>query len=230
MVIFYFHSFFCLSFQYSDTAILVKSQSAFAMYDGYEWNGTLVALVPGQGYMLRNTAGKARSFNYPVAAAAAPRMSPARKATSAFTTIDHHLYSGNMTIVALVAMDNTPLANSEVAVYVGNECRAAAFTDDEGYAYITVPGEDAVELTFKTYWNDILTTCEETCKYVNNDVLGTHAAPYVINFAEANATGIDGMAGEKDSHDIYDMSGRKMSNNKLRKGVYIIDGKKAVVH
>ena len=210
---------------------VVKSQSAFAMYDGYEWNGTLGALIPGEGYMLRNTGSEARTFTYPTATASAVRKAPMRRISTAFTPIDHHNYSGNMNIVGLVTIDDQPLANGEIAVYAGDECRTATLTDAEGYAYITVPGEDATELTFKTYCQGVLISSKVKSQYVNNDVVGSHRAPLAITFSENDATGIDMVGTDADSQ-WFDIAGRKLVSSEsrtLRRGIYIRDGKKIAI-
>ena len=210
---------------------VVKSQSAFAMYDGYEWNGTLGALIPGEGYMLRNTGSEARTFTYPTATASAVRKAPMRRISTAFTPIDHHNYSGNMNIVGLVTIDDQPLANGEIAVYAGDECRTATLTYAEGYAYITVPGEDATELTFKTYCQGVLISSKVKSQYVNNDVVGSHRAPLAITFSENDATGIDMVGTDADSQ-WFDIAGRKLVSSEsrtLRRGIYIRDGKKIAI-
>ena len=212
---------------------VVKSQSAFAMYDGYEWNGTLGALIPGEGYMLRNTASVARSFTYPTATASAIRKAPVRRITTAFSPIDHHTYSGNMNIVALVTIDGQPLANGEIAVFAGEECRSATLTDDEGMAYITVPGEDATELTFRTYCQGVLISSKQQCTYANNGVIGSHRLPLAVAFFEEDATAVNATT-DRAEDTIYDLAGRKLENShtakrSLQQGIYIVNGKKMAV-
>ena len=44
---------------------MIKGQYGFALFDGYEWTGSLKALTPGQGYMLQSASANVRTFNYP---------------------------------------------------------------------------------------------------------------------------------------------------------------------
>jgi hypothetical protein len=209
---------------------VVKSQTSFAMYDGYEWNGTLGALIPGEGYMLRNTASEARSFTYPIATASVVRKAPVRRISNDFTPVDHHQYSGNMNIVARVTMDDGVLTNSDIAVYAGEECRAATATDSQGFAYITVPGEDEAKLSFKTYCQGVLISAKNVCTYVNNDVVGSRRSPFSIIFASSDATAIDMVDTDDADSQWFDISGRKLnSDSAKRKGIYILNGKKVAI-
>lgn len=44
---------------------MVKSLSGLSVYNGSEWVGTLLAMVPGEGYLYFSQAA-AKTFNYPV--------------------------------------------------------------------------------------------------------------------------------------------------------------------
>lgn len=91
---------------------VVKAQSCFAVYDGYEWAGTLSLLEPGQGYMLYSVATADRTFAYPSAGqidktvkARARRLPPA----GYFEPVDYHKYPDNMSLIARVTFDGNEL-------------------------------------------------------------------------------------------------------------------------
>lgn len=123
---------------------VVKAQSCFAVYDGYEWAGTLSLLEPGQGYMLYSVATADRTFAYPSAGqidktvkARARRLPPA----GYFEPVDYHKYPDNMSLIARVTFDGNELPGAEIGIYAGDECRSHAYTNDTGLAYVTIPGK-----------------------------------------------------------------------------------------
>ena len=51
---------------------VVKSKNDFAIYNSYEWVGTLTALAPGSGYMYYSNATEEKEFTYPSQSSAQP--------------------------------------------------------------------------------------------------------------------------------------------------------------
>ena len=128
---------------------MIKGQYGFALFDGYEWTGSLKALTPGQGYMLQSASANIRTFNYPSSLPAyVQKKAAAQPKQSTFTPVDHHKYPSNMTITARVTLDGMVQQDAEVGVFAGDECRTAEFTDADGYAYFTVPGDGKCTLRF----------------------------------------------------------------------------------
>ena len=179
---------------------VIKSQRDFAMYDGYEWTGTLTALVPGEGYMYRSLASGTKSFHYPTAAVSGSGMRmPHRASTNGdFDPIDHHLYPGNMNVIAQLYVNGTLAVNTELGVFAGSECRTSAMTDDSGYAFLTVPGESSCKLMFKVMGNDNKSMLSnERLDYVNDAIIGTLLNPYVVHInASDQVTGVAYLDGE----------------------------------
>ena len=93
-----------------------------------------------------------------------------------------------------------------------------------------MPGEDATELTFKTYVEGVLISSKVKSQYVNNDVVGSHRSPLAITFAESDATAIDMVGTDADSQ-WFDLAGRKLNSESrtIRHGIYIRDGKKVAI-
>lgn len=179
---------------------VIKSQRDFAMYDGYEWTGTLTALVPGEGYMYRSLASGTKSFHYPSAAVSGSGMRmPHRAPTNGdFDPIDHHLYPGNMNIIAQLYVNGSLAVNKELGVFQGSECRTSAVTDDSGYAFLTVPGESSCKLMFKVMGDDNKSMLSnERLDYVNDAIIGTLLNPYVVHInASDQVTGVAYLDGE----------------------------------
>ena len=202
---------------------IVKAQSCFAVYDGYEWSGTLSLLEPGHGYMLYSVTTAGRTFAYPsagqtykTAKARARRLSPA----GYFEPADYHKYPDNMSLIARVTLDGNELHGAEIGVYAGDECRAHAYTNDAGLAYITIPGNAKTTLTFKLLYKGKVYTSTTTLDYESDGIVGSTFNPFVINFD--TTTGIDILAVDADENtEWFTVSGRKLGRKPKAAGMYI---------
>ena len=211
---------------------VVKGQRGTAMYDGYEWFGGLKSLVPGQGYMIQTT--DARTFRYPkaVSAAGARMMTSYDEAPSHFSPVDCHLYPSNMTVVAQVLVNGVPAAGIEVGVFDKEECRAAAVTDADGLAVLTIPGDGHATMMFRVYDGSLTAACNETLPYENDAIQGSRRSPFIVS---VSPTGIEPLTQQDSDSMLYDLQGRRVyrqtegvQRSTLKKGVYIEDGQKRV--
>ena len=179
---------------------LVKSKTAFAVYDGAQWVGTLTRMTPGEGYMYQSHATEGFTFHYPEVSAMQYLHAPMRtndQMASIFSPVTDP-YSGNMSIIARVMNGDEAVHGVEVGVFAGDECRGAATEDgymvndqmvnDFGYWFLTVAGDEAAPLTIKVY--DPATgetiTVQQTLTYTDDATLGSLDEPYIIqlNVAE----------------------------------------------
>ncbi len=201
---------------------IVKGQSGFAMFDGYEWNGSLSALTPGQGYMLYSTTSTARTLTYPTRTAVAAPSAVRSVATvlQTFTPVDHHLYSGNMCVVALVTFDGQPCAGAEVGVFADGECRTAEVTDAQGYAYFTVPGDNPAALSFRLARDGQVLTTGTLLTYVTDAVHGTYQAPFSVQFGSSSA--IASVSADAEGRLWLDLGGRVYGTRPTAPGVYLL--------
>jgi hypothetical protein len=169
----------------------VKGQTGFALYQDYEWIGSLKTIVPGKGYMLYSNSSQNRTFCYPSApsVSVAGVMKYAARYLNAFNPIDEGKYPGNMTIVARIESDGTPLPNTEVGVFSNDECRTAEVSDSDGYAFLTVPGEGTgAPLSFKIYTDGKIIDASQTLVYTDDSICGDPENPFIVNIL---VTGID---------------------------------------
>ena len=140
-----------------------------------------------------------------------------------------------MVMTAQVMKDGVMLTDAEIGVFAdGDECRATATTDEEGRAYITIPGDEACQLTFMVAVDGKVYSTKQTADYAVDAVCGSYSQPFVINLGDA--TGIEEIENGtlKIGNAVYDLQGRKVvadkaANCKMSKGVYIVDGKKKVM-
>lgn len=202
---------------------VVKAQSCFAVYDGYEWAGTLSLLEPSQGYMLYSVAKADRTFAYPsagqtdkTAKARARRLPPA----GYFEPVDYHKYPDNMSLIARVTFDGNELPGAEIGIYAGDECRSHAYTNDAGLAYVTIPGNAKTTLTFKLLYKGKVYTSTTTLDYESDGIVGSTFNPFVINFD--TTTGIGTLTVDADENtEWFTVSGQKLGRKPKAAGIYI---------
>ncbi len=212
-----------------DDGNIIKGQSGVAYYDTYEWSGSLSMLEPGEGYKLNVALGanEAKTFSYP---SSVVNLAPSRKimraaanrAAGTFQPVDFRIYSGNATMAVKVLKDNVPLANAEVGVFASGECRAAAVTNNAGIAYLTIPGDDAVELSFKVADGNEVTDIPGIVNYQTDAIYGSPKDPVLLGIGDVTGIGAINMVSE--GADEYDLMGRKATES--QKGIRIREGKK----
>ena len=135
-------------------------------------------------------------------------------------------------MVVKVVAGGQSLTGVELAAFAGDECRTAATTDNEGVAYLVIPGDEPCTLTFKVAVGNEVADAPLTLTYETDAIYGTPKQPVEINLGDAN--GIREILYDNGIESIYDLSGRKMVNGQWpmvngRKGVYIINGQKKTV-
>ena len=106
-----------------------------------------------------------------------------------FTPVDYHQFDGNMTLIVQLLKDAKPLANVELGIFAGDECRAVAVSDDEGKLITLIPGDEAVTLSFKVAVGDAILEANQTLEYVTNATAGTTEQPLLITFGSVT-TGV----------------------------------------
>lgn len=203
---------------------LVKGKQGFAIFDGYEWNGSLEAMTPGQGYMYLSQADADRTFNYPTTLAHRAQGKKAReqRKPEVFSPANDSRYPGNMTVVARVTYERATLEGQETGVFCGEECRTAAFTDADGIVFLTIPGSGTDELTFRIPHEDQVLQATVTLTYEDDGVLGNRSTPLEIAFDRNSiATGLDGMAATGSQERWYTLEGILLTARPTLPGVYL---------
>lgn len=201
---------------------IVMSQSLFAMYNGSEWRGSLMAMNPGEGYKYYSVSNTKKTFHYQK-----PAMSWAKayrsKAASAAEDILTLTYADNMAIVAQVVDGGSLVADASVMVYGNVELLGySAKSDYEGLHYITVGGDtDGLGLSFVVTVGDDQYVFYGKTKFVADGVIGNLRNPWCIELSEA--TMVNGIVCDDRVKDVetYDLSGVRVSNNISKPGVYV---------
>ena len=208
---------------------IVKGQDGVTYFDSYEWAGPLTTMEPGVGYMVHTAT--ARQFGYSKNLMKAPSVSAAENSMNAFSPVDYHNYSNNAIMTVRVMHSGKPVAHLELGVFVDNECRTADVTDENGIAFLTIPGDNVGAMSFKLAVGDEIVDAAESFTYEADAIYGSPSNPLVIDLG--NATGIESIDNAQITMDsYYDLSGRKFvkpSTRQMSKGIYIINGQKQVV-
>ncbi|MBO6059331.1 MAG: hypothetical protein J6P67_04210 [Bacteroidaceae bacterium] len=133
-----------------------------------------------------------------------------------------------------VVMGGHPVANAQLGLFVDEECRAAVVTDEDGVAYVTIPGDDEAPMTFRLALDGETAQVAETMTFTPDAIYGSPMNPVVINLDEETGM-FNAQCSMLNVRSIYDLSGRKINsqlspvNSHLKRGVYIINGEKKAV-
>jgi len=169
---------------------MVKAQEGFATYDAEaeEWSGSLNTLNVGLGFMYKSNNEDDVTFTYPTL----QRGETQENVVSEHWTANVHAYPNNMTVIAVVELNDEELAGGdyELAAFANGEvCGSVklvnAGTNGRYYAFLTVAGNDAVELNFALY--DALTgeemfDGETRLSYSNDAMVGSTSEPFLVSF------------------------------------------------
>ena len=222
---------------------VVKSKNDFAIYNSYEWVGTLTALAPGSGYMYYSNATEEKEFTYPSQSSAQPtQMRIVQRRANEFVVDDNSNYSGNMTIVAVVKNGDVIETATEVGVFAGAECRGANVSESDGLVFLTIAGEGYGDLlTIKVKVDEQIYDVKDKLTFEDDATLGTLSEPFVIQIGEETAIDntvitsadvytrngqlvVEGWDGD---YQVYDAVGRMIYTGSqqtisLPRGVYMI--------
>lgn len=191
----------------------IKGQEGYAMYNGTSWNGTLTSLTPGKGYLYKRSADEATSISYPTLRNVTVASAPVRRTMveNMFAPVDPTLYESNMTVLAVVKKDDEIMGNvQEIGVFDGTVCLASATVADDGYFYLTIPGDrtqnNRLSIIAVADGNIIETS---TSLYFGEDAtLGNFDNPFVVVAGEAAAIDQLLAEGNCDRVRVVDLGGR----------------------
>ena len=176
---------------------MVKAQEGFATYDAEydEWSGSLNTLTPGAGLMYKSNNDEDVTFTYP----AVVRGGTVANVRSEHWTANYHAYPKNMTVTAVVELNDEELAGGdyELAAFANDECRGSVKLINAGaanryYAFLTVTGNATAELRFALY--DASTDMETfdsnaSLTFAGDAMVGNMSEPFVIGFRGTTGIG-----------------------------------------
>jgi len=170
----------------------VISQSAFAVWDGSQWLGSLTTLTPGKGYKFKFT--NACVLTYPAGVKTEEIKEP-EKVVSAPNWVPLPNLQYNMSIIAKVQIENGPppvystnandILGAFVVVGVDTQCRGTANPIGSGLYFLTVgsnvqSGENVIFKYFNQQ-NDLIKAIPDVITFQNMGEIGTLVAPQIFN-------------------------------------------------
>ncbi len=176
---------------------IIKSQTAYAMYNGYAWVGRLTYLAPGTGYLYGYHGTASCKWHFPASKVQQPdNMTAARVAAmpsrQRFSS-NPYAYSGNMTVLGDLRVDGLTGAGWQVAAFVDGICRGWAPADSAGRLYLTLAGDSQGRVTYRACdartGNVVAVDLEHA--YADNAMLGSWAAPAALSAATASHYALD---------------------------------------
>ena len=215
----------------------IKGQEGYAMYNGTAWSGTLKALTPGKGYLYMSKAENGTTISYPskrnVSTAA---FAPARRnlIERTFAPVDPTEYESNMTILAVVKDGDELLENiQEIAVFDGAVCLASATMENDGFFYLTIPGDKTVtsRLSIVAVIDGNIVETSTSFYFVEDAILGDFDAPFAVTVGNATTIGKMLADGDYCRLQVVDLNGRvfyagsvaDFDENSLNDGQYIFE-------
>ncbi|MBO7083676.1 MAG: T9SS type A sorting domain-containing protein [Bacteroidales bacterium] len=170
-----------------DNEDVLKSQTAFAMYDSVDgWFGLLTNMEPGKGYMYMGS--QAHSFQYH-----SGRTQADQPKGELLWKANEHAYADNMSMVAVVAIDDEEQHSGQLEVGAFSQGKPVGSTRllhnakrDRWYAMLPVSGNGGEQVSFRLYdvatGEEYSTEAEEAITFTANAVAGTLDNPMVLNF------------------------------------------------
>lgn len=213
----------------------IVSQYGFTEYaDGY-WEGSIEQLDAGYGYLYKSATDKTLAFDFDALSVKAMSAILDAAGTEDVRELDVHKYPNTMNITArLYRSDGSEITDSGYDIFAmsGNELRGIGKFVNGNY-YITVYGDLPAEILFIIEHDGETYMADETLTF-NGDIVGSRKAPYAITLG--GTTGISVLSSESCNIVIYSVDGMLVKKNAtlddvkcLKKGVYIINGKKYLV-
>ena len=211
----------------------VKSQTGFAYYGPYGWEGNLKVLESGKGYLYYSQ--EAKQFIYPTVSDPengshhAPLATMANGASNTCSPVDPTTYPDNMSMVIQLIEGGEAVTTAEVAAFVEGECRGAASAID-GLYYLLITGEGSgqpMEIRACTDDGSIVTVCN-TLTFSSDANIGTPWEPFVIDIG--SPTGLLFNGGLFEDGVWYTLQGMRYGTTKPKQsGVYLYNGQKVVI-
>ncbi len=167
----------------------IKSRNGFADYlaDMEMWLGSFDNLEPGQGYMYMSNSNDPKTLVYQTNRQESIVSNNFNSGKFYQPEVDKYAY--NMTITAIIELDNDELRsdNYEVAAFVGNECRGSVklmYVEplDRYLAFLLVFGDNEESLRFVLTDGREVGWSNDRMIYSNNGVIGSLTEPTVLHF------------------------------------------------
>ncbi len=236
-----------------DDADVLQARDGYAQWSQtyHRWEGLLTNFMPGMGYKYYSGSSSTKPVFEDVTSKNALRakmLAPDGEQSAG----ENYGYADNMLVIAkLMLSDASEVDMNNVAVTATNNSQETFTTlPDRGYYVLTVAGADNATFTFDAFVNgkhrvlyallkdDNEKLQESPIVFEPDAVVGTFSSPVILTDDKNKYTGIWDMSIAPDGdYEVYSVQGLllfKGKNNSemlktLRRGVYIVNGKKTLV-
>ncbi len=183
----------------------IAAHDAFAVYTDGKWVGSLQALTPMQGYLIKSVTARSYTYNTQSEAKARAMMccSPDNNPSSSY-----YAYPNTMNIVA--QLDACPTDSPLLLAYSGTDLRGSATPQADGRIYLTVHGNGSEPIHFVVTDNEGRQHKIQQTLPFTSDLLGTPRQPYILTLSQEDATPITHLAATPPAAhpvSIYTLSG-----------------------
>ncbi len=173
---------------------VIKSQTKFAVYDGYQWLGTLDYMKPGEGYMLWSQTTDSVTFSYPDKSSLSSLKSTVaenRLVTSfAKNVVNPYAYQGSVSVVAHINATELP-DDVLIGAFINGELRGVGTLNVQssnlkGYTMLTAFGntdDDGTEINFAMLNGEEVYELEGTTTFESDNIQGSLSSPVELNLA-----------------------------------------------
>lgn len=206
---------------------MLIGQDGMSTYSDGQWQGTLLTMVPGQGYMFFSQSDKNLFFNASAQASSRRAYIERNRVNSAERpdgwSVDKHKYPNVMGVIAQLwnGQMQEDVAEWVLAAFCGNECRGIGQPVGE-VMMMNVYGSGGEQIGFRVMnieTGEVLGVSNQEA--FHPEVLGTMAQPYQLTMGEP--TGIKSVSKASSPTAIYDLMGRRLQpSTPLDKGIYVV--------
>ena len=224
------------AFSYLDVEegdVISNIEEGFSVYTAGHWVGDLKTLRPGQGYMYKSQSRKAFVYNVVPTVNARAVYGKRAEAQQSPWEVNQHGYADMMCIIANLVHHDFTYSDPDwiVGAFVDDECRGVGrFIGDNLYLPVRGMEGETLTITVVSLTEEAGSDVKEHPAFVA-DVVGTVTEPLLLTMSDPDAVKSINPTLSEGEGAIYDLSGRKvangqLSNGKLPKGIYLINGKK----
>ncbi len=175
---------------------VVKSKTKVSMYNGFQWEGTLDALMPGEGYYYLSNDNRDKAFHYPNInpRQSTPALPRSGNEEPGYTPVDHHRFSDNMNVIAYMHRGSTPVDTASLAAFIDGECRGAVRATG-GLYFLPIAGnasEQGKPIVLRSIIDGDDISVNEELTFLTDVVVGTTESPFDINLLKSGISDLQG--------------------------------------
>ena len=165
---------------------MIKNRDEFALFDGYEWTGSLTSMRPGMGYIYMSNDPQTKTFTYP----SVSKSDNVRNESSPVYPWAGE-YQNNMNVIAIVKNGDDVVENAVIEVFAADAIRGMSeqsIVDDKHF--LTIYGDTSADsLGFNVTVDGYVYETGNMLCFAEDAVFGSLENPYVIQIGDYESDG-----------------------------------------